>query len=140
MDGFLCTDIAECDITKPLPWDDNTVEYAFISHCAEHVTSAECMRFFRNVHRILVPHGTFRVIVPAIGLHMNREHIQNLCEGHGHVQSFSFESLRAMLYGAGFEIANIRQTDRKPIDHHHNVIGEDKDYIESLRVEAVKGA
>ncbi|HSS96264.1 MAG TPA: methyltransferase domain-containing protein [Terriglobales bacterium] len=138
MEGWLCTEIDECDIRHPLKWESQSVDECFTSHCPEHVSSAECMRFFKEVYRILKPGGKFRVIVPAIDLHMTRAHIQDLCEGHGHLQMFSFDSLRAMLFGAGFEIYNIRQTGRKPVDNHHVVFGEEKDYVESLRVEAVK--
>lgn len=82
--------------------------------------------------------GTLRVIVPAIHPRMNREHIQDLCCGHDHYQTFAFDNLYAMLYGAGFESKNIVETDKKPIDNHQDTIGVEKDLLESLRVDATK--
>lgn len=138
MEGWICTDINTCDVRKPLPWPDRCASQLYASHLAEHLTSAECMRFFMECHRILLPGGVFRVVVPAIGLHMERVHVKDLCMGHAHFQTFSFENLRAMLYGAGFDVANIRQVERSVLDNHHETIGEAKDYAESLRVEAMK--
>jgi len=138
MDGWIGTDINTCDVRNPLPWPDNSVAEIFHSHLSEHLTSAECMRFFMECFRILKPDGVMRIIVPAINDEMTRHHIQDLCIGHQHFQTFSFINLHAMLFGAGFELHKIWQTEKKPIDNHHETIGESKDELESLRVEAIK--
>ncbi len=128
----------DMDITKPLPFADNSVERILGEHVCEHIDSANGARFFKEAFRILKPDGVLRVCVPVLNLMMTREHIFDLCTGHGHQQIYSAESLRMFLYGAGFEMAKIDITDRRSCDGHWKVIGEDKDRLETLRMEATK--
>ena len=79
------------------------------------------MRFLKEVYRVLAPDGLVRIVVPSInGQFMCREHIEDLCTGHGHFQTFSFQTLHAMLYAAGFDKDKIFETGRDDdIDWHH---------------------
>lgn len=138
MDGWFCTELPDVDITKPLQWPDESAEYLYLSHVLEHVSCADAMRFLKEAYRILAPGGKLRIVVPEIAFYMNRPHVQDLCEGHGHMQTFSYSNLQAMIYGAGFDAAKVRETGRMEIDAHSQTIGEEKDLIESLRVEAIK--
>jgi len=138
LDGWLCTDIDEADIRQPLKFGDASASQLYASHVVEHVTSGESMRFFKECFRVLVPGGTLRIVVPEIARYMGREHIQDLCEGHGHFQTFCFDNLQAMLFGAGFDLEKIKETGRKEIDVHYKTIGDAKDLVESLHVEAIK--
>lgn len=137
MDGWLCHDI-EVPIEKPLPYGDGVAEVVFCSHVAEHVTPHESFGFFKEVHRILRPGGVFRIIVPMLDNIEDRKHATDLILGHGHRMVFAFGSLHGMLFAAGFEPHSIYETDKADIDNHAAVIGEGKDNLESLRVEATK--
>lgn len=139
MDGWICTDIDTADIRKPLNWSDNSCEQLHISHCLEHVSSASAIGFLQECFRILQPGGVLRVIVPAVGTHMERAHVVNLLDNsHGHCQGYNEELLRVMLWAAGFELNRIQRTDRNPMDNHHLQIGDERDSLESLRLEARK--
>ena len=139
MPGWICTDIDTADIRKPFKWSDDSCSELHISHCLEHVNSAEAIAFLKEAFRILQPGGVIRIIVPAVGTHMSRAHVVNLLDhSHGHCQGYNEDLLRTMLWAAGFELQNIQRTDRKPIDNHHLQIGEELDCLESLRIEAKK--
>src|SRR5437868_928144 len=56
----------DMDITKRLPFDDNTIDAIFIEHCLEHVHLHDAMRFLEEAHRVLVPGGMIRITVPSI--------------------------------------------------------------------------
>lgn len=135
--GWMNTDIDTCDITKPLPFDNESAEFCYTSHTPEHVNCADCMRFFCEVHRILIPNGVFRVIVPALSDKMSQDHVKDLCTGHGHQMVFNWSILHNMLRAAGF--TKIKMVSKnKLLDVHDKTIGEAKDDLESLRVEAIK--
>lgn len=139
MDGWICTDINEADIREPLKWSDNSCSELFCSHCLEHVGSHHAIAFLQECHRILQVGGSLRIIVPAVGMHMTREKVANLLDwSHQHCQGYNEQLLQTMLWAAGFELSKIRRTDRRPIDNHHEAIGEENDAMESLRMEATK--
>lgn len=54
------------DITKPLAFEDNSVDRILLSHVLEHVHVQDGYRFLRETHRILKPGGVIRVIVPDL--------------------------------------------------------------------------
>ena len=51
---------------EPLPFDDNTFNEVYASHVLEHIPWYHTKYAVREVHRILVPGGTFEVWVPNI--------------------------------------------------------------------------
>lgn len=139
MDGWLCTDIATCDICKPLPWPARSCSDLYCSHCLEHVSSPHAIQFLQECHRILVPGGTLRLIVPIVGPQMLRDEIIKLVDAtHGHHCGYNEDLLRTFLFAAGFSHHKILRTDRKPIDVHHLQIGEVMDNLESCRLQATK--
>jgi hypothetical protein len=52
------------DLTKPWPWEDNSVEEAHSSHFVEHLEPAERIHFVNELHRVLRPGGQARIITP----------------------------------------------------------------------------
>ena len=64
LDGWTNLQQNECDITKPLPFDSNSVDYILIEHVVEHVTQKAAYSFFHEVKRILKSGGVIRIIVP----------------------------------------------------------------------------
>ena len=64
--GWLVLDERDQDVTEPLAFPDGSVDAVFCEHVIEHVSLAETLALFVEVHRILRPGGVFRVVVPTI--------------------------------------------------------------------------
>jgi SAM-dependent methyltransferase len=56
----------DVDITKRLPYADNSVSFIFAEHCIEHVSYYEAVNFLKECVRILKPGGMIRISVPSI--------------------------------------------------------------------------
>lgn len=139
MEGWICTDIHDADIRQPLKWKDNSCDMLYASHVLEHVSSPDAIQFLRECHRILKPQGMLRLVVPCVGSQMMREEVVKLVDRtHGHLCAYNEDLLRTLLFAAGFYPHKILRTDRKPIDNHHETIGEVMDNLESCRLEAMK--
>lgn len=54
------------DITKPFPWADNSVEFAFSCHGVEHCDFMGGIAYFKEVYRVLQPGGVVRTVAPFI--------------------------------------------------------------------------
>jgi predicted SAM-dependent methyltransferase len=126
---------SDCDITKPLPYKDASVTKVRIEHGAEHITTHQCLGFFKEVHRILQSGGTFRVSVPVLD-RLPPEQARDIILGHGHQCAFSSQLLVDFLRAAGFD--RVKFVPRDEFDFHWKVIGKDKDDLETCRVEATK--
>lgn len=137
LDGFENHDI-EVDISRPLPWDENSVAFILAEHVWEHVSPPEGLKCLEECRRILKPGGTLRLCVPVVGVHLKREHARDLIVGHGHQQALDQNIVITMLWAAGFELPNIKVTGRKDCDGHFRVIGKELDDIETFRCEAMK--
>jgi SAM-dependent methyltransferase len=53
---------------RPLPLESASISLAYTSHTIEHVKDAAVQNFFFEVHRVLKPHGIFRVTCPDADL------------------------------------------------------------------------
>jgi SAM-dependent methyltransferase len=54
------------DLRRPFPWRDASADAIYASHLLEHLTREEGARFLRECHRVLVPRGILRVVVPDL--------------------------------------------------------------------------
>ena len=54
------------DLTKPLPFADQSVSAVFSSHVLEHLFCDEVERLIPEIHRVLKPGGVCRVVVPDL--------------------------------------------------------------------------
>ncbi|MCS6893023.1 MAG: methyltransferase domain-containing protein [Deltaproteobacteria bacterium] len=54
------------DLTKPLPYLDNTVDGIYSEHFIEHITMEECLRLFSECLRVLKPGGIIRSSTPDL--------------------------------------------------------------------------
>lgn len=69
LQGYINCDLYETaatdqvfDATGIWPFEDNSVGTIYISHTLEHLENFR--QFFREAHRVLIPHGTLQVRVP----------------------------------------------------------------------------
>jgi len=53
------------DLRKTWPWKDNSVDDVHCSHFLEHLTGAERVHFFNELHRVLKKDAKATIIVPA---------------------------------------------------------------------------
>lgn len=154
----------DVDITKALPWENESIDFIFIEHCVEHTTTPDAVRFFMEAHRILKPEGVLRVAVPSadrileradeayldwfgcsgFGIKTKRSAVQSILLNHGHLSAWNHSILRACLYAAGFEDQTICHVGWSPypelcgVEGHGRVIGNHNNEIETIIMEAVK--
>ena len=58
--------IIKHDLTTRLPYEDNSVDFAFSEHFVEHLSREQGLAFLKEVRRVLKPHGTFRIVIPDL--------------------------------------------------------------------------
>lgn len=152
------------DISKPLPFDSDSVDMIYSSHTVEHLDSPSALRFFDECRRILRDGGTARIAVPSIskiykqstpeycawifrngyGEASNIGAARNIVLNHGHLSCWNEEILESMMYAAGFRRVTHCNYNASTIDHlrgleaHGNVIGENNSRIETIVAEATK--
>jgi predicted SAM-dependent methyltransferase len=59
------------NILDPLPIEDRTVAVIHAEHLVEHLEYGDAVRFIAECHRILMPDGSMRVIIPDAEKYMN---------------------------------------------------------------------
>jgi|HubBroStandDraft_2_1064218.scaffolds.fasta_scaffold390884_2 predicted SAM-dependent methyltransferase len=138
LEGWTNVD-AEVDITKPLPYADNTVDFILAEHICEHVTGPQFLRFLDECHRILKSTGTLRICMPVIvgnSTELCYEHARDLVLNHGHQAAYMPRLIHQFILLAGFRACE--ESPKKEIDGHWRAIGQMKDRMETYRCEAVK--
>lgn len=124
LEGWFNADLPHFDITRPLPWDDETVDGLFLEHVIEHVSPVQACGFFREARRILKPGGTLRLAFPDVVRIAERatpeylaflqrkgwgdgspgSAVTNIVENHGHTAVWSLPTLTVVLEAFGFEV------------------------------------
>jgi predicted SAM-dependent methyltransferase len=157
LDGWENHD-ADVDIRNPLPYEDESIDFIFIEHCVEHVTTPDAVRFFAECLRILKYEGTLRVAVPSgdkiydladseylkwhgqsgFGDGTRRGAVRSILLDHGHLSAWNHSILDACLFAAGFEQEKIYGSTIGELEGHGKVIGDHNNEIETIVMEAVK--
>ena len=153
----------DVDITKPLPYADNSVDLVFAEHVVEHVSIRDAYNFLNECYRILKKGGAVRITVPSISRIYNnkdqeyveflRKHnwgdgsegsaVKAIIFNHGHEAVWTEEILEIYLKNIGFETkrAELYKSDIAEfnnIEGHQKVIGEKFNSIESISAEGYK--
>lgn len=66
IDQFQEDGVSACDLTKPLPFDDQSFAVLYCSHFLEHLRDKEARGFLRECMRVLRPGGILRLVVPDL--------------------------------------------------------------------------
>jgi predicted SAM-dependent methyltransferase len=146
---------------------DGCVRYIYASHLLEHLGYPDdALRFARECHRLLVPGGILRVVVPGIekiirayvadntaffeiqaSLHpawcdTKLEHLMYALQQDGqHRYGYDFETLEKLLVRAGFSEVRLCDFNASPIEDlrvDYRGIRDDSGGYLSLFAEAVK--
>jgi predicted SAM-dependent methyltransferase len=56
----------QLDITEPLPFADDSVDWVYAEHLIEHVPLLDAINWLAEVHRILAPGGLVRITTPDL--------------------------------------------------------------------------
>jgi predicted SAM-dependent methyltransferase len=157
LDGWENHDM-DVDITKPLQYEDNSIDFIFIEHCVEHTTTPDAVRFFAECLRILNYEGTLRVAVPSADKIMDladagyltwhgqsgfgdgtkRGAVRSILLDHGHLSAWNHSILESCLFAAGFDPDKIYSCDISELEGHGKVIGDHNNKIETIIMEAIK--
>lgn len=149
---------ADVDISKPLPYADNSIDYIFAEHVCEHLTTPDVVRFFTEARRILKAGGKLRIAVPSVdqildsadeaylqwhgksgfGDGSRRAAVRSILLDHGHLSAWNHAIMEACMYAAGFAEEKIYECDFSDLEGHGRVIGDHNNRIETIIMEAVK--
>ncbi|WP_319405212.1 methyltransferase domain-containing protein [uncultured Desulfosarcina sp.] len=66
------SDVIRCDVSKGLPYSDQSVSKIYTSHFLEHIPKDRGSFFLRECFRILKTNGILRIVVPDLLLHAEK--------------------------------------------------------------------
>lgn len=148
--GWICHD-REVDITKPLPYNDGSVDMIRAEHVCEHVSGPEFLRFLEECYRILKPGGKARISMPVICPDQYKPvaiadsaKIRDLILNHGHQAAYTPTLMFTYAHVAGFTKLGysiptlLSPSGRDHLDYHWEEIGADQDDLETFRMELTK--
>lgn len=58
--------VTTLDVTKPFPYDDDSMDLVFTEHLIEHITYPQGRDMLSECHRVLAPGGRIRVTTPDL--------------------------------------------------------------------------
>lgn len=158
LEGWENYDYPEIDVTKPLPFENDSIDFLFMEHLIEHLTHIQALTLFHECFRVLKAQGIVRVIVPdvcQIAKEADKHYyeflqfyklgspVHNIVCNHTHQSAWTRDMLRVFLVDAGFgvEDAVLYSSVHKELDNidgHGKAIGCEANNIESVAVEGTK--
>ncbi len=152
------------DITKPLPFENASVDMIMSEMNVEHVSHQQAWTFLDECHRILKPGGLIRIVVPDFSLTWRlkdpdwlrvnsgvatadgswKDNMRSIIFGHGHQGLWNSELLRDVMEAIGFRDVRIhraKESDRpelRDLEQHGKSVGDKVAYSESGCVEGVR--
>jgi SAM-dependent methyltransferase len=155
----------DVDITKPLPWQSDSVAFILAEHVMEHIPLSGALDFLEECYRVLKHNGVVRIAVPSLVQAMDRgtpEYFSwvhkrkwaktpdlvgalgALIRCHGHQTAWDVPVLRAVIAAASFQhvmefpIGQSHHLALRGVEGHGKVITDDFNEIETIVVEATK--
>lgn len=148
----------DVDISKKLPFDDNSATHILAEHVMEHISIHDAWNFIEECYRILSPGGYLRLAVPCVskifkkadqeyfefikrngwGEANMKDAIKSIIFNHGHQTIWEKESLDAIVSCMGFKILFAIPPGMDNTLNHHRVIGQKINDIETIIVDCVK--
>lgn len=148
---------AEVDISKPLPFENDSVDAILAEHVLEHITIQEAWGFLEECFRILKIGASLRIAVPSVSrIHAladedyfnfivkhgwgepNRKGaVKSIIFNHEHKTIWETSSLSSIISVLGFTICQPEDFMANTL-HHQSVIGEKINYIETIVVDCKK--
>jgi predicted SAM-dependent methyltransferase len=153
-DAKFAKNVIHRELTKPLPFKENEVDFVYTSHFVEHLSYNDAITLMSEIHRVLKPNAVVRIVVPDLDFYMNQYASDTKSENKliaadefmkglniitksrdPHMWMYNGDSLSERLRNAGFrdvKVCNYREGKCKDIDF--------LDYLPetSLHVEGIK--
>lgn len=157
IDGWENYDM-EIDITKSLPFNDNQIDAILAEHVVEHINIQDAWSFLEECHRILKKNGVLRIAVPCVskifqtadedyfqfiknhgwGDATRKDAVRSIIFNHGHRTIWEKNSLDAIIQSIGFSLLTTEPEELKGTLHHHKIIGEKFNNMETIFVDCIK--
>lgn len=153
----------DVDMRKPLPFPNAYANFVFAEHALEHLSQQDAWNFLMECHRILMPRGVIRLIVPSIVrisqsdnadcLRMIKQRgwgdgtlksaIKSLIFLHDHKSMWTEDLLITVLNAIGFKAyrSQLYTSQHKVLDNidgHWKEIGRKSNEAQSVAVEGIK--
>lgn len=154
----------EIDISKPLPFETESVDYVFAEHVVEHITHQQAYTFLEECARVLRFGGKGRIAIPGVemiyhnwvpqhgelvmrhgfGKGTREDSVKQIVFLHGHQGCWTREMMRIFLQCIGFSniqdqtIGNSTDPNLRNLEGHGKIIGEDMNRIETIILEFTK--
>jgi predicted SAM-dependent methyltransferase len=162
IDGWINVDIIshpkifKHDLRKPLPFNNDSVDFFFSEHFFEHLEKSEGFLLLKEIYRCLKPGGVSRITVPDLDL-LVKSYVENnlktysniglnvktKCDlinigmrGWGHKYLYDKEELLLMHEKVGFKIYNIELHKKSSYPELDNL--EKRKYSGEISCEAIK--
>jgi predicted SAM-dependent methyltransferase len=148
----------DVDITKTLPFSDDSVDAILTEHVVEHVTIHQAWDFFEECMRILKRGGFLRVAVPSVSrIHALADQdyfnfikeqgwgepnikgaVKSIIFNHEHKTIWEQASLNAIMDSMGFQVLSDANIIMVGTLNHGRVIGQKMNDIDTIVVDCMK--
>lgn len=152
----------EVDITKPLPFASDSVDFIFAEMVVEHVTPQQGWNFLDECFRLLKPGGVVRIVIPdfvknmrdlnaaymaannrCTGAVTRKEHARSIIFCHGHQAMWTQEMMVCALDAIGFKAVPVKFLESahpmlNDIEQHWKCHGKDVSVVDSGCAEGTK--
>lgn len=119
LEGCLTLDVdprADCyaDLTKPLPFDDDSIDAIFCEEAIEHISKSDGMNLLAECMRVMRPGAVMRITTPDLDYlasslddERGNDAINQMFYEHGHRYLYSRSALKRACVSAGFDAVRL---------------------------------